>query len=848
MKHAILLAVAVLIGGMGIPATVFAQEPCGSIIEYYDYGDGPVIDSETPIEDCDNPFGIAEVDPALVVTYGDTALEHGSTYAFLTGNAYPWNITGYTSEYAEGMLYLHSGSDYILKQYIPNGESYRFTEAGTYTFVVSEMYSPVMTRGSALERFRELLIPTAFASYIGPALAVTFTVTEPVEEPAGASSVLFIPGIMGSRLYEMSDVCDSEVDEQERWVSMSECDQMQMAMRIDGVSENEIYTKTGEAGLVEDVFAAFNLYETFVDALEDWKGNELIADYAVLPYDWRLGLDSILKTKKNSEGHVVYDITTPYNESYMYQTVKDLAENQDGGKVTIVTHSNGGLLAKAFLHTLDVNNDPLLLSIDTVVMVAAPQVGTPDALMGMLHGTEILPIISQETTRQLMANMPFAYHLLPNANYFSGSGSGVQTPVITFEDGAATNPWVSMYGTEIADADTMQSFMHKESGRAVPDVNDLLTPAVVDGYLFGYANTIETLLGEWEVPSHIKLYQIAGTGIDTPAGITYFTDRECVSRNPLKLFQCTEYKAKLGYRPNMVIDGDGTVVVPSALAMSTSTENVERRWVNLSRYNENNLDRVHKDIFEVNDVIDFVQNTIQASSTIPYEYFSDTPPQLPEDDRLVLYLHSPLDMSVTTQDGVVSSTTNTIRGATYRRYGELQYISFPRDTDETPTLVLNGLLDGSFTLEIEEWESNKMEERHTYAGIPSSTSTRVQMEIQDTTPIANAVLEVDYNGDGTGDIAYNTSGEIAASVTYDTLKNAISTLSLKLALKKVLLATAKVAEHHHQKSLTKPKYAKIELRILHTLKQQVVLYMRLRFLSQTEGQSIIGIIESLIKK
>lgn len=57
-------------------------------------------------------------------------------------------------------------------------------------------------------------------------------------------------------------------------------------------------------------------------------------------------------------------------------------------------------------------------------MVAAPQVGTPDALIGLLHGSEIDPlgplgsIVSQETTRKLLNTMPFAYHLLPNSRYF----------------------------------------------------------------------------------------------------------------------------------------------------------------------------------------------------------------------------------------------------------------------------------------------------------------------------------------------------------------------------------------------------------------------------------------------
>ena len=71
----------------------------------------------------------------------------------------------------------------------------------------------------------------------------------------------------------------------------------------------------------------------------------------------------------------------------------------------------------------------------------------------------------------------------------------------------------------------------------------------------------------------------------------------------------------------------------------------------------------------------FVQNTIQASTSAVHVYLTDRKPQFPTENRLTYYLHSPLDMSITTQEGIVSGTTNTIRGATYRRCGEVQYVS-----------------------------------------------------------------------------------------------------------------------------------------------------------------------------
>jgi lipopolysaccharide export system protein LptC len=110
------------------------------------------------------------------------------------------------------------------------------------------------------------------------------------------------------------------------------------------------------------------------------------------------------------------------------------------------------------------------------------------------------------------------------------------------------------------------------------------------------------------------------------------------------------------------------------------------------------------------------------------------------------------------------------------------------------------------------------------------------------------VLEVDYDGDGVQDTAYDTEGEIAIAVTYDTLTEAIQILSLKSVFKKPLLVMVKVAEKAYQKSLKRGKYKKHEMIALQVLKKQIVLYEKRRLITKVEGQNIISIIESLIKK
>ncbi len=107
---------------------------------------------------------------------------------------------------------------------------------------------------------------------------------------------------------------------------------------------------------------------------------------------------------------------------------------------------------------------------------------------------------------------------------------------------------------------------------------------------------------------------------------------------------------------------------------------------------------------------------------------------------------------------------------------------------------------------------------------------------------------MDYDGGGVSDIAYDTEGEVAEVVSYDTLIGAIQSLSLKSVFKQPLLLMVKVADNYHQKSLRQSKYKKLEVIALYVLREQISLYEKRRLISKTEGQSIVTIIDNLIKK
>lgn len=619
-------------------------------------------------------------------------------------------------------------------------------EPGTYTMVIRESML-LLTHNTIWDTVREFFIKTAHAQYIVEPnyYTITFTIADSVPEPVGASSVLFLPGIMGSKLLEESAECNTYSDnvsfKQIRWPSAGDCDIARLDMSSLGVSEYDIFTE--EDGVIEDISAVVNLYESLLEDLVDWKADDLIADYRAVPYDWRLSLYDILKATE-VDGRIVPNSAGTYQDGYVYKSLEELVDESPAEKVVLVGHSNGGLVIQALLATMKENNDPLLDAIEKVVLVAVPQIGTPESVVGMLHGVQLAGgvVVSHEESRKLMNTSPFAYHLLPSEGYYDA----VATPVITFEPGTSTNPWIAQFGGELDSLEEVAAFLAKESGRVTPEWNDTATPATMYSHLLGYGESVHSYLEDWR-PDETQAYEVAGVGIDTPATLTYFTDTDCV-RYEQKHFSrnCVEFESKLGYRVHYVIDGDGTVVAPSAVASQGS--GVDRSWLDLKAYGRFRLDRIHKDILEVEEVREFVSGVIASSNLGPYTYLSSTAPDFSGENRLLLRLHSPLDMYVVLHDGeVVGSSTPLLRGVEYHRYGEVQQLTIPED-EEDYEIRLVGLAEGSFTLEIEQYEGEEMEERVAYSALPTSTTTKVTINLEDEEMLSEVDLLIDYNGDG----------------------------------------------------------------------------------------------------
>lgn len=598
---------------------------------------------------------------------------------------------------------------------------------------------------------------------------------------AGNSNIMFFPGVMGSRLYEQvgSVDCSSGLSsndcfsDNELWVSTIDSNHLKLALDSSGKSVNNLFTKDDtqnngeldETGLVDDAYSA-NIYESFISDLRKWKNEDkIINDYAFIPYDWRLSLQDIVTNgASTTAGNLSYSTSQNFSESYILKSLRKLQKSSNSKKVTLIAHSNGGLVVKTLMQKLKETNDPLYYQIDKIIFVAVPQVGTPDAIVGLLHGTDLGHgyIMNNEVSRSLSQNMPTVYNLLPSTNYFSIVDQGFAIDkVVSFENDPLLNADTSKYGVYVSDSTELKNYVLGTDGRLAPSYEDTDSPSIGNSTLYTQAESVHQILDAWQPASTTKVIQIAGWGEETLAGLDY------------KVYKHTLGSKYVSYEPRVVVDGDGTVITPSALWMSTSTPNVERWWVDLKSANTLlSVKRNHRDILEVSNLRKFIANEIKNVLQVDSENIivNSNSNLLSEDLRLHYILHSPLTLGIidsqghySGQDPITKEVKLEIPGVIYKQIGNVKYISVPESLSHT--LKLKGYDIGEFALDIEKQQGNYVSEKVSFQGVPSSTTTVVTMNYVPSQIIASSTLSIDQNGDGGIDRTLKSAGD--ETVLYD---------------------------------------------------------------------------------
>jgi pimeloyl-ACP methyl ester carboxylesterase len=568
------------------------------------------------------------------------------------------------------------------------------------------------------------------------------------------SSILFLPGIMGTRLYD---------NQGERlWESFGiaeDTKQARLAMDQNGYSINEIHTKldTVSDSAVIGTVATQDIYKSFIQDLQTWKNTDnLIQDYAVIPYDWRLPLDQIVQKGKVVDNKLYYGTTTPsLSDSFLIKELQRLQRDSKSGKVTIIAHSNGGLVTKELIQTLKETGSPLYNQIDKVIMVAVPQVGTPEAVLGTIHGNGLGAlganfIISNARARSLAQNMPMSYNLIPNQNYIDMvSQTDFNSKLITFDSSDIYTKERAQYGYTIDGHAELEQYITGVEGRPIPPYTDTNRAMVGNQILLTNAVSAHQRIDNWQPATTTKIIQVAGWGEDTVVGIDYKVQ---------SLGGGVQYPS---FKVRKTVDGDGTVVVPSALYMSTSTPNVERWWVDLkinNKFGSGNKKVDHSTIFESPELRTFLLESIKNETIAANTIIKTSQPISTNINRLHYTLHSPLTLGILDNQGRYtgrSTTTdeviNQIPEVNYNIYGEVQTISVPVGLEHT--VLLDGYQTGSFSLDIDKQEGNTITASTTFSAIPTTENTIVRLAMNAEGDIASTTLKIDSNGDNSIDIS-----------------------------------------------------------------------------------------------
>ncbi len=586
---------------------------------------------------------------------------------------------------------------------------------------------------------------------------------------ACASNVLFLPGIEGSRLYE--GIGCSKAAEEKLWdpidsyigILLRKGDKKVQDLSLDSMGNSlcsDIYTKEGD---IIDSVGGSSIYASLVSEMDGLKSDGTIKDWKPVAYDWRLSLTDLLSKGSVHDGKIYYGEAT--STPYIEQTLRALATSSKTGKVTIIAHSNGGLVAKALLNKL---GGPTAKSlVDKIVMVGVPQSGAPEDIGATLFGYEAgiyqfgIPIVSDAAVRAFALNSPMAYHLLPSEDYLESTMGDSEHPVIRFS-GDAYAKEQSAYGSTIANRVALDDYLlAKEGGRTTPRANALRDAAILNPELIAYANDQHASLDAWTPPEGIEVDQIAGWGIDTVGGIDFY------SLPPIGVLSALE--PTRAYRPFLIEDGDGTVPVPSALMMASSPD-VKRYWLNLdSYYKATKIKRSHSDLFEIPSLQSFIKDLVtKSASSLPIYISQDQPVSVSAGKKLTFFLHSSPTLKLTDASGNVTgmapdgSVTQDIPGSTYSEFGEVKYITVPENS--TYELTIHGQSDDTFSLDIQESAGGTITTSSTMTSIPATASTVAHLTIADGVRSASA-LTVDINGDGTDVITLVPKvGEI---VTYE---------------------------------------------------------------------------------
>ena len=592
------------------------------------------------------------------------------------------------------------------------------------------------------------------------------------------SNVLFLPGLEASRLYTQR----TDGSEDQLWEPNSNSDVEALYLNSDGISNNSsIYTRDIIKETNSPVslgLAGQNIYKSFFNMMDDLVSSQKIKAWKEYAYDWRQGVQDIVDNGTKYQNDTVL----------LVDTLQSLVDSSKNGKVTIIAHSNGGLIAKALLKKLQddkiAGRNNLIDSVDVLILVAVPEIGTASAVSAILHGYDQRIgfgwLMDGVHARELGRNMLGAFGLLPSKEYINK----INASPVTFADTAipsnATTKLVQAFGNALDSYAEYKSFLFGGEGRTDPAINQANLPISLSQSLFSQAENLHDNIDAFTPPANLRVIEVAGWGLDTIASFEYYP----ICENSSSL-NCT---FTLDERPRFTSDGDKTVVVPSAQYMS-SMGGAEKYWVDLPTHNGQlalgaRRNRQHKDILEVDSLNNLIKLVINKEEIIFDTVLKNTEP-IDTSNRLRLSIHSPVTLDAYDTDGKHTGkicpadsefcyTEENILNSSYLEFGEGKYINLPED--QMAKVKLQGTDIGTFTYESEKVLPNGTSTISSFVDIPVTTQTQAEITLNQIS--GTPQLALDVTGDGVTDFTITPNTNFDPIVYLQIMKATIDSLDL----------------------------------------------------------------------
>lgn len=590
------------------------------------------------------------------------------------------------------------------------------------------------------------------------------------------SNVLFLPGLEASRLYTQR----TDGSEDQLWEPNNNSDVEALYSNPNGISNNSsIYTRDIIKETNSPVslgLAGQNIYKSFSNMMDDLVSGQKIKAWKEYAYDWRQDVQDIVDNGTKYQNNTVL----------LVDTLQSLVDSSKNGKVTIIAHSNGGLIAKALLKKLQddkiAGRNNLIDSVDVLILVAVPEIGTASAVPAILHGYDqsILGgwLMDKVHARELGRNMLGAFGLLPSKEYINKISISPVTFVDTAIPSNATTKLVQAFDNAIDSYAEYKSFLFGGEGRADPASIQTNLPISLSQSLFSQAESLHDNIDAFTPPASLRVIEIAGWGLDTIASFEYYPVCETSSS-----LNCT---FTLDERPRFTSDGDKTVVAPSAQYMS-SMGGAEKYWVNIKKYNEDNIDlfgKKHKNILEISSLLNLVSSTLQKLPLNDSLYINTTVPANTS-NRLRLSIHSPVTLDaydtngnhtgkICPSDSEFCYAEENILNSSYLEFGEGKYINLPED--QMAKVKLQGTDIGTFTYESEKVLPNGTSTISSFVDIPVTTQTQAEITLNQIS--GTPQLALDVTGDGVTDFTITPNTNFDPIVYLQIMKATIDSLDL----------------------------------------------------------------------